>query len=65
MARQYKKGKRIKTVAAFEKSECTFFMIFDKTTHRAWIESWQYRTLKKMVDRGAVFEAKKIQEVKK
>lgn len=39
---KYKLGKKIETVAEFEKSTFTFFKIGIKTYHRGWLESFQY-----------------------
>lgn len=58
---KYKQGKQICSMADFEKSECTYFKVkFGnkiQTKHRAFLISWQYRTLKMFIDRGLVFEA--------
>ena len=59
---KYKIGKKIESVADFEKSTCTFFKVRTKTTHRAWIESWQYRILKESIKRGILFETELIEE---
>lgn len=59
---KYKKAKKIESVADFEKSTCTFFKVGTKTTHRAWIESWQYRLLKEAIKRGILFETELIEE---
>jgi hypothetical protein len=59
MARKYKKGKLIKSLAQYESASkvLTFFMVQGKTTHKAWIESWQYRVLQNMINRGIIYEA--------
>ena len=48
---KYKQGKQIGSVADFEKSECLYFKVkFGnkiQTKHRAFLISWQYRTLKR------------------
>ena len=58
---KYKQGKQICSIADFEKSECLYFKVkFGnkiQTKHRAFLISWQYRTLKMFIDRGWVFEA--------
>ena len=58
---KYKQGKQICSMADFEKSECLYFKVkFGnkiQTKHRAFLISWQYRTLKMFIDRGWVFEA--------
>lgn len=62
---KYKLGKKIETVADFEKSTCTFFKVGTKTTHRAWLESFQYRVLKNYISSGNVHEADLIESEKK
>jgi hypothetical protein len=59
MARKYKCGERIKSVADYEsKSQfLTYFMVHGRTTHKGWIESWQYRMLKRLIDSGSIYEA--------
>lgn len=59
---KYKFGKQIKSVAEFEKSTCTFFKVGMQTTHRGWIESWQYRVLKNYISSGNIHEAELIEE---
>ena len=60
---KYKQGKRIMSMADFEKSDCTYFKVkFGnriQTKHRGFLISWQYRTLKLFIDGGLVFEAEK------
>lgn len=58
---KYSKGKKIESVADFEKSGCTFFKVMNNTTHRGWIESWQYRVLKDCISKGHLFEAELIE----
>lgn len=62
---KYKKGKKIETVADFEKSKCEYFKVHERTTHRAWIESWQYRVLKNYINAGAIFEAEGVENEQK
>lgn len=59
MARKYKRGKRIESVADYERKSqfLTFFMVNNKTTHKGWIESWQYRVLKNFISAGYIYEA--------
>ena len=63
MARKYKKGKLIKSVAQYESASkfLTFFMIQGKTTRKAWIESWQYRVLRNAINNGIIYEALPIE----
>ena len=63
-ARKYQKGKQICSVSDFENSSCEYFKVMfgkaDKTMHRSFLIGWQYRTLKKFIDNGWVFEAERI-----
>ena len=64
---KYKQGKQICSMADFEKSECLYFKVkFGnkiQTKHRAFLISWQYRTLKMFIDRGWVFETVKDSDI--
>ena len=64
MARKYKKGNCILTVADYEKASqtMTFFMVGNKTTHKGWIESWQYQYLKKVIYLGNLYEALPVEK---
>ena len=59
MARKLKRGKQIKSIAEYESAAnfLIYFMVHNKTTHKAWIESWQYRTLQSFIKAGAIYEA--------
>lgn len=59
---KYKKANKIESVCDFEKSKCTFFKVGTKTTHREWIESWQYRLLKEAIKKGIIFETELIEK---
>lgn len=59
---KYKKGKKIESVADFEKSTCTYFKVKDKTTHRAWIENFQYSTLKNFIMNSCLYETEMIEK---
>ena len=54
----------IRTVAEFSNSESTFYVVLfgfqEKTKHRAFLISWQYRTLEKFINDGCVYEAELI-----
>ena len=67
MARKYKQGEQIKSVAQYESAAktLTFFMVHGRTTHVGWIESWQYRTLQNIIKSGAMYEAIPIDTNKK
>ena len=60
--RKYEKGKRISSIAEFERSTCEFFIWRYATRHRTILESLQYRTLKETINHGCLYEAKKIEE---
>ena len=53
------KGKDKYIVVPYESSAqfLNYFMVHGRTTHKAWIESWQYRTLKLTIGSGAIYEA--------
>ncbi|MBR6081211.1 MAG: hypothetical protein IKP60_13800 [Treponema sp.] len=57
--RKYKCGERIKSIADFENKSkiLDFFVVGTRTTHKAWIESWQYRTLRDFIMNGKLYEA--------
>lgn len=61
---KYKQGRQILSIADFAKSDCEYFKVrFNnsllQTKHRAFLISWQYRTLDIFINRGWVFEAVK------
>jgi len=66
--RKYKKGKPIRCFAMFEESNCRFFIVTyggdlkGKTTHRAFLESWQYHTLDVFMQRGWIYETVRIED---
>lgn len=55
--RKYEKGACIMSVGQFEALGCEWFIINGKTTHRSFIESFQYRTLKNLILLGLVYVA--------
>ena len=59
--RKYKQGRQICSISEFDQSEKRFFIVrfgkTQKTTHRSFLISWQYRTLMNFIIRGDVFEA--------
>lgn len=64
--RKYKRGAQIKTIAEFDQCESKWFVIrypdHDKTLHRSFIISWQYRTLLGFINRGMLYKADDIKE---
>lgn len=63
--RKYKAGRRIRSVAEFEKDDADVYIIKygagkECTTARGWIISWQYRYLSNMIRDGKVYEAKAV-----
>ena len=64
--RKYRKGRQITSIADFDKSGRTWFIVKygtnEKTTHVGWVESWQYHCLKNMIETGRIFEAMEIGE---
>jgi len=61
--RMYERGKPIKSMADFENSNTDFYIVRfgnrEKTVHRSFLISWQYRVLSNFISRGLVFAAKK------
>ena len=62
--RKYIRSREITSMADFERSDSTWFIVYygpthPKTTHRGFLVSWQYGTLKKFIDRGWIWEARK------
>lgn len=62
--RKYKKDKLVESVAEFEESKKEWFVVQygknSKTTHRAFLESWQYHVLKIFIDNKRIYEAERI-----
>ena len=63
MARKYKRGKQIKSVAEFEQSKSKWFWVLfgnkEKTIHFGFLISWQYQLLYKFIRNGWIFEAER------
>ena len=55
---RYEYGKQIISITQFEASKSQWFKWRGKTTHRSWLISLQYRTLKSIIDSGVLYEAK-------
>lgn len=60
--KKWKQGKKIKSMAQYEKSNATIFIVNGKAYHIGWIESWQYRVLKDAIRNGRVYEAVRRKE---
>lgn len=63
MASKYMKGKKIRTIADFDKSKSEMFVVHlgkDMTRSRGFLISWQYRVLELHINQGHVFEAVKV-----
>lgn len=62
---KYKKGRRIKSVADFSKTFSLWFIVTagtrNKTLHRSFLISWQYRTLEAFINGGWVYVAEPLQ----
>lgn len=60
-AKKYKQGKRINTISEFDQSEKMYYIVHFgsevRTRHRAFLISWQYRTLLNFIINGRVYEA--------
>lgn len=62
--RKYFRGKRLLSVSDFDQSESLYFLVnfgskYPKTVHRAFLISWQYRTLMNFIVNGRIWEARK------
>ena len=65
MGSKYKRGKRINSISEYEKyktennQKVFWIQCFPKgyVKHIGWIENWQYRFLKRIIEDGFVFEA--------
>lgn len=60
--RKYFRGKRLLSVSDFDQSESLYFLVdfgskSPKTVHRAFLISWQYRTLMNFIVNGRIWEA--------
>ena len=60
--RKYKKGDQIKSLDELEKQKFIYF--FDKITHRGWFRSWQIRSALQYIQRGCLYYAIKVDEIK-
>lgn len=62
--RKYRKGERIKTLAAFARliSHKNFIYHRDRITHWAWAQNWTFRAVQQMILNGYLYEAKLIDE---
>lgn len=62
--RKYKRGAKIKTVGAFDTCPNDWYIVkcgeYDKTMHRAFLISTQYRWLSMMIHAGRVFAAREV-----
>lgn len=62
MASKYTRGRRIRSVGDFENCNEDMFWIelgHFHVRHKGWLISWQYQYLKRMIDAGFIFIAKK------
>lgn len=57
---KFKKGKRIESISEFDNSEKHWFKFRDKTVHRSFLISWQYRTLLNAIIKGFIFECEDV-----
>ncbi len=64
--RKYRTAYQFFTMAAFADYKGTYFIVrFGKnlkTVHRGFLESWQYRTLKRFVENGWVYASERIDD---
>lgn len=64
LKRKYKKGRKIFTLNDFETTDNDLFIVqfgwdrsLEKTLHRGFLISWQYRMLRDFILNGQVYEA--------
>ena len=63
--RKYKKGRLINSILDFEFCGCNWFWCFGgKTMHRTVLENQQYAVLKKMIIKGHLYTAERIEDEK-
>lgn len=64
--RKYKPGRRIRSIADFERSKHKYYIVkfgnIYKTLHYSFLISWQYRTLEKYICMKLVYEAERIED---
>lgn len=64
--RKYRVGLPVHNTAEFDAYNGNWFIVkygnTFKTTHRSFLISWQYRTLKRFIDRGWIYIADRIEE---
>lgn len=63
--RRYKRGAKLKTIGQFANCGATWYIVrypngTEKTTHRAWLISMQYRCLAAYIKGGRVFVAREV-----
>lgn len=65
MSRKYQAVKRIRTIAEFENCKSDWFIVVfgnnQKTVHRSFLISWQYRLLQIFINKGCVYQAEKAE----
>lgn len=64
--RKYKRGAKIKTIGQFAICGAKLYIVkygdMEKTTHKGWMGSWQFRYLNDMIKAGRVFVAREIKQ---
>lgn len=63
---KYKQGKQIRSISEFEVCESLYYKVrFGsniQTKHRAFLISWQYRTLLEFIKRGDIYIADRVED---
>lgn len=60
--RKYKKGRQITSVSDFDSCESLWYIWNEKTIHRSFLISLQYRTLVNLIMRGCIYIADLIKK---
>ena len=60
--RKYTRGAKMKTIGQFATCGAKFYIVkygeSEKTTHKGWLESWQFHYLNDMIKAGRIFVAR-------
>lgn len=56
--RKYQKGEPITSLDELSRQEFIYF--YHKITHRGWFMSWQFSMAQRLIERGALYKAEKV-----
>lgn len=64
--RKYERGAKMKTIGQFATCGAKLYIVKydngEKTTHKGWLGSWQFRYLNDMIKAGRIFVAREIKK---